>query len=332
MPLPVRGQAARGLQAAQRRLASSALDLDLSGHSSGRGSRAGHAGTGCWPGAGDRAAARTRVWRVVFVHVCVCQRGTSLCRVGGPPQRATCTHVRTRLSLSTPAAVGDYGFDPLRLGATNPETLKWFREAELTNGRWAMAAVVGILFTDLVGLPKFWLAGGEVRGMSRGKGAWPRQGCALCARRCRAPTSGGRGGSYINTHVLRQQQHAPQAPNSMLDHGHTAPPPSAANPASWAHVQARHTALFRRQAHEGGHACEHCLVQHSNCNLSWRTTCVPYLRPGLQKYAIDSVPLAIIEAVVFAVLEGKRYEIYKKTGEVNTTGACWHALQVSTAL
>lgn len=28
--------------------------------------------------------------------------------------------------------------------------MKWFREAELMNGRWAMAAVVGILFTDLV--------------------------------------------------------------------------------------------------------------------------------------------------------------------------------------
>jgi len=55
---------------------------------------------------------------------------------------------------------GDSGFDPLSLG-TNPDTLKWFAEAELTNGRWAMMAVVGILFTDLVGLPKFWLAGAE---------------------------------------------------------------------------------------------------------------------------------------------------------------------------
>ncbi|KAI8473655.1 MAG: light-harvesting protein of photosystem I [Monoraphidium minutum] len=55
---------------------------------------------------------------------------------------------------------GDYGFDPLRLG-TNPDNLKWFVEGELTNGRWAMAAVAGILFTDLVGLPKFWLAGAE---------------------------------------------------------------------------------------------------------------------------------------------------------------------------
>lgn len=55
---------------------------------------------------------------------------------------------------------GDYGFDPLRLG-TDPETVKWYREAELMNGRWAMAAVAGILFTDLVGAPKFWEAGAE---------------------------------------------------------------------------------------------------------------------------------------------------------------------------
>ncbi|MEW5301145.1 MAG: hypothetical protein WDW38_004681 [Sanguina aurantia] len=55
---------------------------------------------------------------------------------------------------------GDYGFDPLRLG-TNPESLKWFREAELMNGRWAMAAVTGILFTEIFNLPKWWLAGGE---------------------------------------------------------------------------------------------------------------------------------------------------------------------------
>lgn len=66
-------------------------------------------------------------------------------------------------------------FDPLRLG-TNTETLKWFREAELTNGRWAMAAVAGILFTDLVGLPKFWLAGGEVCGSQHGACMRPLHG------------------------------------------------------------------------------------------------------------------------------------------------------------
>jgi hypothetical protein len=57
--------------------------------------------------------------------------------------------------------LGDYGFDPLRLGASDKDQLKWFREGELYNGRWAMAAVAGILFTDLVGLPKFWEAGAE---------------------------------------------------------------------------------------------------------------------------------------------------------------------------
>lgn len=50
---------------------------------------------------------------------------------------------------------GDYGFDPLRLGA-NKERYSWFREAELTNGRWAMAAVAGILFTELIGVGQPW--------------------------------------------------------------------------------------------------------------------------------------------------------------------------------
>jgi hypothetical protein len=56
--------------------------------------------------------------------------------------------------------VGDYGFDPLRLG-TNPEVLKWYREAELMNGRWAMAAVAGILGTDAAGLTPFWEVGSQ---------------------------------------------------------------------------------------------------------------------------------------------------------------------------
>jgi hypothetical protein len=55
---------------------------------------------------------------------------------------------------------GTYGFDPLRLG-TNPEQLKWYAEAEKTNGRWAMAACAGILFTDAVGLPNWVTAGAE---------------------------------------------------------------------------------------------------------------------------------------------------------------------------
>jgi hypothetical protein len=46
----------------------------------------------------------------------------------------------------------------LRLGA-NSETLPYLQEAELMNGRWAMAATAGILFTDAVGLPKWWEAG-----------------------------------------------------------------------------------------------------------------------------------------------------------------------------
>lgn len=54
---------------------------------------------------------------------------------------------RVHLPLLPPA---DYGFDPLRLGSKDKDVLKYYREGELTNGRWAMAAVAGILFTDLV--------------------------------------------------------------------------------------------------------------------------------------------------------------------------------------
>jgi hypothetical protein len=59
--------------------------------------------------------------------------------------------------------VGDYGFDPLRIGV-NSDLIRWSREAELTHGRWAMAAVTGILFTDLIGYEKCAI---QVRGPKR---------------------------------------------------------------------------------------------------------------------------------------------------------------------
>ncbi|XP_016462153.1 photosystem I chlorophyll a/b-binding protein 6, chloroplastic-like [Nicotiana tabacum] len=42
---------------------------------------------------------------------------------------------------------GDFGFDPLGLGS-DPETLKWFAQAELMHSRWAMLAVAGILIPE----------------------------------------------------------------------------------------------------------------------------------------------------------------------------------------
>ncbi|KAJ1437114.1 Protein kinase domain [Sesbania bispinosa] len=44
---------------------------------------------------------------------------------------------------------GDFGFDPLGLGS-DPELLKWFAQAELMHGRWAMLAVSGILIPELL--------------------------------------------------------------------------------------------------------------------------------------------------------------------------------------
>ncbi|KAK9989859.1 hypothetical protein SO802_030098 [Lithocarpus litseifolius] len=45
---------------------------------------------------------------------------------------------------------GDFGFDPLGLGS-DPESLKWFAQAELMHGRWAMLAVAGILIPEWLG-------------------------------------------------------------------------------------------------------------------------------------------------------------------------------------
>ncbi|KAH9624367.1 hypothetical protein KSS87_011683 [Heliosperma pusillum] len=43
---------------------------------------------------------------------------------------------------------GDNGFDPLAL-AEDPENLRWFVQAELVNGRWAMLGVAGMLLPEV---------------------------------------------------------------------------------------------------------------------------------------------------------------------------------------
>ncbi|KAF9667743.1 hypothetical protein SADUNF_Sadunf15G0055200 [Salix dunnii] len=43
---------------------------------------------------------------------------------------------------------GDNGFDPLGL-AEDPENLRWFVQAELVNGRWAMLGVAGMLLPEV---------------------------------------------------------------------------------------------------------------------------------------------------------------------------------------
>lgn len=59
---------------------------------------------------------------------------------------------------------GDNGFDPLGL-AEDPENLKWFVQAELVNGRWAMLGVAGMLLPEvltsagLLNVPKWYDAG-----------------------------------------------------------------------------------------------------------------------------------------------------------------------------
>uniref|UniRef100_A0A803LXZ7 Chlorophyll a-b binding protein, chloroplastic n=1 Tax=Chenopodium quinoa TaxID=63459 RepID=A0A803LXZ7_CHEQI len=51
--------------------------------------------------------------------------------------------------LATSARKRDFGFDPLGLGE-DPNSLKWYVQAELVHARFAMAGIAGILFTDLL--------------------------------------------------------------------------------------------------------------------------------------------------------------------------------------
>ena len=107
----------------------------------------------------DTAFARTRAARAIATFP---GRHQSSAPVHSQPRfernpfqdRARLTQRRT----PSPSVDSSAGFDPLRLGS-NPETLPYLQEAELMNGRWAMHATAGILFTDAVGLPKFWEAG-----------------------------------------------------------------------------------------------------------------------------------------------------------------------------
>jgi light-harvesting complex I chlorophyll a/b binding protein 5 len=89
-----------------------------------------------------------------------------------PRARVVCAAGRTTWlpNLNPPkyldgSLAGDFGFDPLGLGA-DPQRLKWYTEAEKTNGRWAMMAVAGILGQELLGVtPEWWNAGAKDYGV-----------------------------------------------------------------------------------------------------------------------------------------------------------------------
>lgn len=59
-----------------------------------------------------------------------------------------------------PSIRTDYGWDPLCLGS-NPESLNWYRQAELQNGRWAMLGVAGILGAEIFNPNQFWYTAGQ---------------------------------------------------------------------------------------------------------------------------------------------------------------------------
>ncbi|GIL88996.1 hypothetical protein Vretimale_16284 [Volvox reticuliferus] len=63
---------------------------------------------------------------------------------------------------------GDFGFDPLYLGA-DPSKLKWYAQAELVHSRFAMLAVAGILFPELLSNIGFAWPGAGVAWYDAGK-------------------------------------------------------------------------------------------------------------------------------------------------------------------
>jgi len=77
--------------------------------------------------------------------------------------------VRAERSLWAPGVVaptyldgklaGDYGFDPLGLGA-DPKMMHWYRQAELQHARWAMLGVAGILGAEVVNSEQWWYSAG----------------------------------------------------------------------------------------------------------------------------------------------------------------------------
>jgi len=81
--------------------------------------------------------------------------------MAGAPLKATASNGSSTvmraswLPGSTPPAhlkgtlAGDFGFDPLGLGA-DESALSWYVEAELQHARWAMAAVAGILAQEIL--------------------------------------------------------------------------------------------------------------------------------------------------------------------------------------
>jgi light-harvesting complex I chlorophyll a/b binding protein 5 len=89
------------------------------------------------------------------------------------PARASCSRMVVRAAADSPVwlpgtekpkqlegLVGNFGFDPLQLG-TDKERLEWYAEAEKTNGRWAMAAVAGILGQEILGRGVWFNVGAE---------------------------------------------------------------------------------------------------------------------------------------------------------------------------
>ncbi|KAI5069693.1 hypothetical protein GOP47_0015994, partial [Adiantum capillus-veneris] len=102
------------------------------------------------------------VWHLYDVGLAVATLGVScpslsICKSSFLPVRAFKVEAKKGEwlpGLASPAYLdenlaSDNGFDPLGL-AKDPANLKWYVQAELQNGRWAILGVAGMLIPDLL--------------------------------------------------------------------------------------------------------------------------------------------------------------------------------------
>ncbi|KAK9830814.1 hypothetical protein WJX74_008475 [Apatococcus lobatus] len=87
------------------------------------------------------------------------QQRTVRCRIVAERQGLWLPGVEAPEHLTKANLAGDRGFDPFLLG-NEPGRLEWYAEAEKINGRWAMAAVAGIMGQELLGVTPVWYNAG----------------------------------------------------------------------------------------------------------------------------------------------------------------------------
>jgi hypothetical protein len=221
-------------------------------------------------------------------------------------QRTTCgMPPRWAVSSSTPARTPRHIAEPLPV-----LPVRRYVEGEKTNGRWAMAAVAGILFTDLLGKGNWFDAGAQVRcaaslqQAAMGSSDPPVAGASPAGWDWRGDESGGRapfniGGRGPAASAARRDRARPAA----CDHGRAPPHPCQ---------RSRRQPLSGILSHPEHPCAMRCTPRKTSQMLS--------VVPPVQEYWLPNNALLAIEFLVLGFLELKRYQGWAETGQVGIAG------------